>query len=188
MGRRGGVLANLLGSLAVLLTAGAIALGLPALDRALPAARPVPAGRPYPVGGGVSLVPPPGALLDVTKTRPGRDRGTVLFLVGPVRFVVVVMPSAGSLTDAAGRLRQKITSSRGYQVTGIEGAVTTGTGLGGRGGGYTAPGRTGRYSVFLIGGTAIEVTVSGTRADVGGALADIDASMNTITYARPETR
>src|SRR5688500_6327041 len=112
MGRTGGWFANLLGSLAVLMAAGAIAVGLPALDRALPAARPVPADRPYLVGGGVSLVPPRGALIDVTKTRPGRDRGAVLFLVGAVRFVVVAAPFPASLDAAAARLRQKITATR----------------------------------------------------------------------------
>jgi hypothetical protein len=42
--------------------------------------------------------------------------------------------------------------------------------------------------VFLIGGTAVEVTVSGTRADVRGALAGIDASVETLTYAGQEAR
>jgi len=185
MGPTGGRVANLLGSLAVLAAAGAIAVGLPALDRALPAARPVPDGRPYEVGGGVSVIPPRGALVDVTKTRPGRDRGTALFLVGAVRFVIVVTPFPGTVADAAARLRAKITSTRGYQVAGAESAVVTRTGLAGRGGGYAAPGRTGRYSVFLVGGLAVEVTVSGGRADLGGALAGVAASIDTLRYAAP---
>jgi hypothetical protein len=181
----GGGLGNLLGSIAVLVAAGAIAVGLPALDRALPAARPVPAGLPYAVGGGVTLVPPRGAMIDVTKTRPGRDRGTVLFLVGAVRFVVVAAPFPGGLDAAAARLRQKITAIRGYQVVGPESAVSTRTGLTGRGGGYAAPGRTGRYSVFLVAGMAIEVTVSGGRADLSGALAGLHASIDTLSYTEP---
>ncbi|HEU5110131.1 MAG TPA: hypothetical protein VFT95_16445 [Micromonosporaceae bacterium] len=185
MGPEGGRLANLLGSLAVLMAAGAIAIGLPALDRALPAARPVPADLPYEVGGGVSLMPPPGALIDVTKTRPGRDRGTVLFLIGAVRFVIVAAPFPGTLSEATARLRSKITATRGYQVAGPESAVSTRGGLIGRGGGYAAPGRTGRYSVFLVVGMAIEVTVSGGRTDLSGALAGVSASIDTLTYTDP---
>jgi hypothetical protein len=116
--RTGGGFGNLLGSIAVLMAAGAIAVGLPALDRALPAARPVPSGLAYAVGGGVTLVPPRDAMIDVTKTRPGRDRGAALFLVGAVRLVVVAAPFPGGLETAAARLRQKITAIRGYQASG----------------------------------------------------------------------
>lgn len=177
----GRFLTNLIGSVAVLTVAGAIALGLPVLDRRVPGAVPVAAGRPYEVGGGVRLVPPPGALVDVTKTRPWADRGTVLFLVGPVRYLVVVTPFAGDLPDAARRLRGKITSLRGSQVVGPEYPVTIGSALAGVGGGYTAPGRVGRYLVLLNHRKTIEVTVSGTRADIDGLLETIEASIHTLT-------
>jgi hypothetical protein len=179
---RGLRLGNLLGSLAVLGIAAGVAVGLPAIDRSLPAGRTPPAGQPYAVGGGVRLVPPPGAVLDVTKTRPGPARGTVLFLLGPVRYVVVVSPFAGSLAAAADRLRDKITATRGYQVTGPRRDVTTGGGLVGLGGGYAAPGRQGQYSVFLVDRLAVEVTVSGTDADVRAALETIEASIASLTY------
>jgi hypothetical protein len=178
---RTGLLRNLAGSLAVLAVAGLIAFGLPAVDRAVPGERPVPAGQRYFVAAGVSLLPPPGALLDVTKTRPGPDRGTALFVLGPVRFAIVVDLFEGTLHDAAARLRRKITASRGYQVTGHETPVTTATGLAGLQGGYTAPGRAGRYSVFLAGGRAVEVTVSGTEARLRGALTDVEASTRSLT-------
>ncbi|HYN96432.1 MAG TPA: hypothetical protein VES42_21535 [Pilimelia sp.] len=181
---RSRLLGNLLGSLAVLAVAAAVAIGLPALDRALPAARPVTHGQPYGIGAGVTVVPPAGALLDVTKTRPGPRRGTALFLLGSVRYAVVVGPFTGSLPEAAARLRHKITATRGCQVTGTERPVTTGAGVGGRAGGYAAPGRAGRYSVFLVRGLAVEVTVSGTQADLRGALGRVEASTASLAFGR----
>jgi hypothetical protein len=176
------LLGNLVGSIGVLAAVGAIAIGLPAVDRALPAARPVAADRPYDVGGEVTVVPPRGALVDVTKTRPGADRGTALFLVGPVRYAVVAAPFAGSLDDAAARLRRKITATRGYQVVGPEWSVSTSSGLAGRQGGYTAPGRGGRYAVYLAGPLAIEVTVSGTDLELRDVLREIETSAATLRW------
>jgi hypothetical protein len=173
---------NLVGSLAVLGVAALISFGLPAVDRTLPAERRVAPGQPYEVGGGVRVFPPPGALLDVTKTRPGPDRGTALFLVGQVRYLIVVVPFPGSLRDAADRLRQKITATRGYQVTGRQGGVSAGDGLVGIGGGYAAPGRLGRYSVFVVDGVAIEITVSGADVDLRRTLPAIDASIRSLSY------
>lgn len=179
---RTGLLRNLLGSVAVLLGLGAIAFGLPAVDRALPAQRPVATGVPYVVGAGVSVVPPPGALVDVTRTRPGDDRGSVLFVLGAVRYAIVVAPFDGDLSAAAARLRQKITETRGYQVAGTEFGATTATGLTGLQGGYTAPGRGGRYAVFLIGRLSVEVTVSGTEPELGRAIPGIEKSTRSITH------
>src|SRR5262245_26450811 len=97
--RRGSgyLIGNLWRSLALLGVVTAFGVGLPALDRAVPAARPVPVDRAYPVGAGVSVVPPAGAELDVTGTRPGADRGTVLFLLGGVRYAITVLPFTGGL-------------------------------------------------------------------------------------------
>jgi hypothetical protein len=176
---RSRLLRNLAGTLGLLVAVGALAVGLPAADRALPAGRPVPAG-PYLVGAGVTVVPPPGAFLDVTGTRPGADRGAALFLVGGVRYVVVVTPFAGDLEAAAGRLRTKITGVRGHQVAGTESATTTASGLPGRQGGYTAPGRNGRYAVFLAPDLAIEVTVAGGDQELRAALAAAEASTRSI--------
>jgi hypothetical protein len=178
-GRR---LGNLLGSAGVLAAVAAIAFGLPAVDRAVPAARPVPAGEPYEVGGDVTVVPPPGALVDVTKSRPGTDRGTALFLVGPVRYAVLATPFTGTLDEAAARLRRKITATRGYQVTGREAEVRTDSGLAGRQGGYTAPGRGGRYAVFLAGPLVIEVTVGGAEPELRHALWLIESSTATLAW------
>src|SRR5512144_431928 len=112
---RAAFLRNALASLAVLAVVGLIAFGIPALNRALPAGRAVPAG-PYDVGGGVTFVPPNGATVDVTGTRPAADRGTALFLVHGVRVAVVVSPYPGTLDAAAARLAGKITKSNGAEV------------------------------------------------------------------------
>ncbi|MEV6342204.1 hypothetical protein [Actinoplanes sp. NPDC051851] len=160
----------------------ALSFGLPAVDRAVSAQRPVRAGEPYRVGAGVSVVPPPGATLDVTGTRPGDDRGTALFRIGAVRYAIAVQPFDGDLTAAAVRLRQRITGTSGYQVTGTQLAVSTAGGLAGLQGGYTAGDRGGRYAVFVAHGLTIEVTVSGGDLDLGRSLPTIDASTKTLRY------
>lgn len=179
---RARLLWNLLGSLVVLAVVAAIALGLPALDRALPAGRPVPADEPYEVGAGVFVVPPASALVDLTTTRPGRDRGRALFLIGAVRYVIVVEMFDGTLAEAVARLRCKIARNPGHRITDAEREVTTGAGLVGRQGGYAAPGRTGRYAVFVVAGRAVEVTASGDPARLDQVVADIERSTASITY------
>jgi hypothetical protein len=173
-------LANLLGAFLLVATLAGLAYGLPALNRALPSDRPVRTDRPYPVGVGVTVVPPRGAVLDVTGTRPGEREGTVLFRIGPVRYAIAVQPFDGTLAVAATRLRQRITGTSGYQVTGTELAVATASGLDGLQGGYTAPGLGGRYAVFIAGGLTIEVTVSGADLDLGRSLPAVEASTRTI--------
>lgn len=175
-------LINLLGALSLVGALAGLAFGLPALDRALPADRPVPSDRPYPIGGGVTVVPPPGARVDVTETRPTDETGTALFRLGPVRYVISVRPFKGDLPGAAARLRERITGTTGYQVTGTELTIATVSGLAGLQGGYTAPGRGGRYAVFLADGRTIEVTVSGADLDLGRSLPAIDASTKSLSY------
>jgi hypothetical protein len=179
---RARLLRNGLSSLGILAVIGAISLGLPAVDRALPASRPVAAGQPYQVGAGVTVVPPPDAMVDLTETRPGITQGTTLFLVGGIRYLIVVTPYTGTLDAATTRLRDKITSTRGYQVTGDESRVSTTSDLVGEQGGYTAPGRIGRYAVFVVDGLAIEVTVSGADLELRDAFDGIEASTRSIAY------
>jgi hypothetical protein len=171
---------NLLGACALSAAVAVLAFGLPALDRSLPADRPVRTDAPYAIGADVTVVPPPGAVLDVTGTRPGDREGSVLFRLGPVRYAIAVQPFDGTLTMAAARLRQRITGTPGYQVTGGQLQVATGSGITGLQGGYTAPGRGGRYAVFLAGGRTIEVTVSGSEMDLGRTLPAIEASTRTL--------
>lgn len=179
MGRR--EVRNLGWSLAVLAFIVALGWGLPAVNAALPAARPVPADRPYDLGGGVSVVPPPGALLDVTKSRPG----STLFVLGGVRYLLVVAATDGTLDDNAGQLRQKITANRGYQVTGPETPLRTAQGVVGRQGGYTSPGRDGRYAVFLVGGTGVQVTIAGAGLEFRRTLPALTASVASLAFPRP---
>jgi hypothetical protein len=174
---------NLGGAFGVTAALAGLAYGLPAWDAALPAGRPVRTDQPYSVAAVVSVVPPRGAVLDVTGTRPGDREGTVLFRIGPVRYAIAVRPYDGTLAMAAARLRQRITGTPGYQVTGGQSAVATGTGLHGLQGGYTAPGRGGRYLVYVTSDVTIEVTISGTELDLGRTLPAIEASTRTIRYA-----
>jgi hypothetical protein len=172
-------LVNLLGAGGLVAALAGLAFGLPALDAGLPADRPVPAG-PYLIGADVTVVPPRGAVLDVTGTRPGDREGSVLFRLGPVRYAIAVRPFDGTLATAADRLRQRITGNPGYQVTGRQLTIATGSGLTGLQGGYTAPGRGGRYAVFVAGDRTIEVTVSGSELDLGRTLPAIEASTRTL--------
>jgi hypothetical protein len=173
-------LANFLGAVGVVAILGGLAFGLPAVDRSLPAERAIPDDQPYPIGAGVTVVPPPGATLDVTGTRPGDSDGTVLFRVGPVRYAIAVRPFRGDLATAADRLRQRIVDTTGYQVTSSQLTVSTAGGLAGLQGGYTAPGRGGRWSVFVGDGHTIEVTISGNDLDLGRTLPRIEASTRTL--------
>jgi hypothetical protein len=126
------------------------------------------------------VVPPRGAVLDVTGTRPGDREATALFRLGPIRYAIAVRPYDGTLATAAARLRQRITGTPGYQVTGEQFAVATGSGITGLQGGYTAPGRGGRYAVFVAAGRIIEVTVSGSDLDLGRTLPAVEASTRTL--------
>ncbi len=179
---RGTLLRNLAGSIGVLCTVAGLAFGLPAVDRALPAQRPVGDG-PYPVGGGVTVTPPPDARLDVTLTRPRDTRGTVVFLVGTVRYVIVVAPvrrlprrrhpaAAATRSPPSAGTRSPARSSRTSTASGLSGVQGT----------YAAPGRGGRYLVFLAGDVAIEVTVAGSAPALRAALGAIEASARTITH------
>jgi hypothetical protein len=175
-------LTNLLGALGVVATLAGLSFGLPALDDALPSQRAVPTDRPYPIGAGVSVVPPVGSTVDQTGTRPGDGEGKALFRVGPVEYAIEVRPFEGDLRVAADRLRKRITGTPGYQVTGAQLAVSTAGGLPGLQGGYTAPGRSGRYAVYVAERLTIEITVSGTDLDLGRTLPQIEASARTLRH------
>ena len=176
------LLRNLWASLAVAATVVVISVGLPAVNSLLPAARPVSAAESYAIAAGVSVRPPAGAAIDVTQTQPGPREGSVLFMVGTVRYAVVITPFTGSLASAADRLREKITDTRGYQVAGGETSVTTAQGVAGRQGTYASPGRVGRYAVFVAQGLSVEVTVAGSDGDLPDALPVIARSIRTLAF------
>lgn len=164
--------------LAILAVLGALAFGLPAVNAALPAAQTVPTDRPYPLGSGVTVRPPAQAQLDVTRS----GKGTTMFVRGGVRYLIVVGASDGALADVAAQVRHKITANRGYQVAGVETATRTDQGVPGRQGGYTSPGRNGRYAVFLAHGVAVQVTIAGADLDLRAALPDLTQSVDSIRF------
>src|SRR3954462_10326963 len=99
-----GYLTELLAALGLVAVLAALAFGLPALNNALPSERPVRSDVPYRIADGVTVVPPRGAVLDVTGTRPSGVQGTVLFRIGPVRYLISAQPFDGDLDAAAARL------------------------------------------------------------------------------------
>jgi hypothetical protein len=171
-------LRNLGWSAGILVVIGSLAIGLPAVNAALPAARPVPVDQPFPLGSGVTVVPPSGARLDVTTSVPGRT----LFVLGGVRYLLVVEPFDGTLDEATAQLRQKITANRGYQVTGPEATTSTRQGVVGRLGGYTSPGRDGRYAVFLARGLTVQVTIAGADLELRPALSTLTTSVSSLEF------
>jgi hypothetical protein len=64
--------------------------------------------------------------------------------------------------------------------------MVTESGLQGMTASFTAPGRTGRFAVFLVAGLVIEVTVTGSEADLAAALLRVDESIATIAHGEPE--
>jgi len=176
------LLRNLWASLAVLATVAVIGIGLPAINALLPAARPVSASEAYVVAAGVSLRPPVGARVDVSRTAPGTNEGAVLLLLGSVRYAVVITPYHGSLSGAATRLRAKIELTRGAHVVGEETSVATAQGVAGRAGTYASPDRLGRYAVFVAEGLAVEVTAAGPVADLRAALPAVTDSTRSLSF------
>jgi hypothetical protein len=173
---------NLWGSLAVAGVMASIGLGLPAINKEVPAVQPVAANRPYPVGAGVTVLPPSGASLDASQTRPGTSNGQVLFYIGSVRYALTAAPFTGTLAEATSSLRSRITATNGYQVTGPETTIATKAGVTGRQGMYASSGRDGRYAVFLNHGIAVEVTLAGNEIDLRPLLPEIEASILSIAF------
>jgi hypothetical protein len=106
----------------------------------------------------------------------------VLFVVGGVRYLIVVSPFGGTLPEAAAQLRRKIAANRGYQVTGAQVATHTTRGVAGVQGGYSSPGRTGRYAVFLSADTDVEVTIAGADLALRTGLPALTESMASIEF------
>jgi hypothetical protein len=168
------------GGLTVLALIAAVALVAPTVEWAPATSRPVAAGIPFPVGAGVTVVPPPTAMVDLTQTRPG----TALFLIGAIRYQVRIAPYWGSLEAAANRLRDRIVSIWGYQASAWNFLITSYSGLYGRQGDFSAPGRSGSYTVYVVDGLRIEVTVNGADPQVRAKLPGLDASTRSLAYHR----
>lgn len=172
---------NLAGGAAVLAALLTVVFGLPAIDRAVPSSVAAAAAKRHDIAAGVSVIPPAGGLLAKTARSSGKA-GSVLFLVGPARYVVSVQPFDGDLEGATAQLKSKIQGMRGYQVTSGDDPLVTRSGIRGLAGSFTAPGRIGRYVALLVPGHTIEVTVNGSESDLASALQRIDESIASISY------
>lgn len=168
---------NLAGAGSVLAVVLTVVFGLPALDRAVPVDQALAEHRLL-IADGVTVMPPGGAI--IAKQIHSGPEGSVMFLVGPARYAITVSPFDGDLEAAFIRLRKKIQSMRGYQVTSPEIPTRTDSGLQGRGSTFAAPGRSGRYIAFVAPGKAIEVTISGSKGDLHQAFVNIDQSIASI--------
>jgi hypothetical protein len=173
---------NLWGTVIVAAAIAAIGLGLPAINDGIPAVRAVAEGKPYLVGAGVTVLPPPGASLDATQTRPGQSIGQVLFYIGSIRYTLVATPYTGSLAEATMHLRSTITAKPGYQVTGPESPIKTRSGVAGKQGMYSSSGRDGRYAVFVEHGISVQVTLAGNDIDLRHMLPSIESSIRSIRF------
>jgi hypothetical protein len=177
---RAGLRRNAQCSLGILAVVVAIALGLPALDRALPAERPLSPGVAYPVTDAVTVVPPAGARLDVSQTRPGRDSGHAVFLLGEVRFAILVSPDRLTLAAAADRLRTRLRDGLGASAIGAEGPTPAGA-LTGR---FSAGADRGWYAVRVFGDTTVvDATASGPPGELARRLPAIEAAAASIARA-----
>jgi hypothetical protein len=171
-----GLRLNALCSLGILAVVAAIAIGLPALDRALPRERAVAPGVPYAVTDTVSVVPPAGARLDVGETRPGGSSGYAVFVIGRVRFAVLVSHENVTLPEAADRLRTRLQDSLRATTTADDQPLTGGTGpaLAGR---FKTGAGGGWYAVRVIDpATVVDVTASGPPGELADRLPAIEAS------------
>jgi hypothetical protein len=180
-----GLRRNGLYSLGILAVVAAITLGLPALDRALPPERAVPTGVAYPVTDTVTVIPPAGARLDVSQTRPGRHSGHAVFLLGRVRIAILVSPDQLTLAAAADQLRTRLRDGLGATSIGPEGITPTGI-LTGR---FRAGPDRGWYAVRVFGSTTVvnatvvNATASGPPGELASGLPAIEASVASIARA-----
>jgi hypothetical protein len=169
-------------SLGILAVIGAIGVGLPAVDRAVPSLLALTPGAPYRVADRVTVVPPPGARLDLRETRPGQEAGRALFHVGGVRYAVVVTTDRIDVGTAATRLVTRLRDSAGARP--VDGEATLPPGLAPettRVGRFRTGATDGWYAVRVLGPrTVVDVTATGAPGDLAGRLPDILASTASI--------
>lgn len=171
---------NIFGSLAILVVVGVLSVGLPAIDRLLPAARSVTAGQPITIGHGVTIVPPAGAALDVTQTSPAKAQ--ILLTIGGIQLRVQATEYDGNLDELAERLRRRITHERGYQVSAREQRARTTTGVPGIRGSFSSAGREGFYVVFLADGVGVEVAARGSVMELQRGFRRIETAVASIRF------
>ncbi|WP_018349586.1 hypothetical protein [Longispora albida] len=170
--------ANLLGTLAVLLVLLVMVVGLPVLNQAIPAERPVAVGAAIDIGHGVRLVPPPGAAMDTTRTLP--KQGVLFLVLHGLDFRAEVKATSQSLEDSARRLRGRIQGQRGVQLAGDPREVVTASGVPGLRGAFSATGGDGLYAVYQRDNLAVQITVSG--ASLPDQVTAVETSMAGMVF------
>lgn len=180
------------GSLAIVAVLALIAIGLPWLDRMVPGDQSLAPGVPYLVGCGIEITPPPGAFLDVGKSRPGKTTSRAIFTVKntALRYVIVATYRDGSLDDAWRRLRRRLTDIGGIRLFGDQAGIKTAAGVAGFTGMYIPINRQvtspyGKYAVFVFDGpSVVEVIVVGTAESLRKAAQTIDATFTSVVARR----
>ncbi len=171
---------NLYGSLAVLVIVAVIAVGLPSIDRALPAGRSVPVGRRMDVGLDVTVAAAPDTVLDVTRTVPSLRR--LVMIVRGVRVVIEASEYTGDLAGLSARLRRKIQSNPGYQASQREHRTRTLDGVPGLQSSYSTPGRIGLYAVFAHAGIGVEISLAGTETDLRRGNEELLSTVRSVRF------
>ena len=69
-------------------------------------------------------------------------------------------------------------------MTGSETTTATRQGVPGRQGGYTSPGRNGRYAVFISAGTSVQATIAGADLELRSDLPALIASVASVVFHR----
>ncbi|GAA3550766.1 hypothetical protein GCM10022197_02040 [Microlunatus spumicola] len=161
---------------------------VPAVDRAVPAGRPVVPGEVLALDGGVGFAPATGwDVVDGVRlgdpTRSGDYPSTASVVADAVSFGVTTAKFAGSpqqlLTQVEG-LQERTGAGRGPQVVGDPRPVRTAAGQDGVMTETRSATTTGLIAAFVIDGTGVEVVVSGPRDAGTGRAADVTTMVESI--------
>jgi hypothetical protein len=171
---------NAAGSIAVLVLIAVIAYGLPAIDRLLPAEQRIEPGQRIEIGYNVSVLPPDGARLDVAQTRP--RQGILTLRIRDVTLWLRASDYSGTLGDALSQLQEEMERRSDVRVSLSTDWITTGQGIRGLRGTYTASGRRGHYAVFVAYGRRVDVLTRGQRLNSKVSWEDIEGCIQSIFF------
>jgi hypothetical protein len=168
-----------------------VAYGLPWINQALPGVRQVDPNAYYLVGAHIEVLPPAGTLLDVRLSRSYDHSGRASFVLNQrdLRYAVTVDPYRGNLEAGLARTLYRLKQVPGLQLRPERAQLQTTTGIAGLMGGFVAPtgtGRTsgtksGRYAVFVVGGTSlVNMVVTGRIDLVAGEARNIAGTFASI--------
>jgi hypothetical protein len=170
---------NLAGCSAVAAAVGALSIGLPVLDGALPDTT-LPDNRPLAFAPAATVVPPPDATLDAEQTSP--EQGVATMSVDGVRYRLQAEPFSGTLPDLADRTRQQVRGAGGVQGVSADQPTATAQGIAGIQAAFVAEQRTGWYAVFLDKGTAVTAFVDGNDASLTQNRDELENSVRSIAF------